>query len=76
MLIVGDETRGTVTDIDGKYILYDVPSNGSLTFSYVGMISQTIPVNGHSVIDVILSEDAELLDEVVVVAYGTQKNRP
>lgn len=64
---------GTVTDIDGNYVLSDVPSDAVLEVSYVGMKSQTINVNGQSVINVVLGEDTELLDELVVVGYGTMK---
>lgn len=73
VVVDGEEIRGTVTDIDGNYMLNDVPANGSLTFSYVGMSPQTIAVDGRDVIDVVLQEDAGLLDEVVVIAYGVQK---
>src|SRR5690606_20855006 len=44
-----------------------------LVFSYVGMKSQTVAVNGRSRIDVTMASDTELLDEVIVVGYGTQK---
>lgn len=73
IVIVGDEARGTVTDIDGNYTLPNVEETASLSFSYVGMTTQIIEVKGRSTINVVLSEDSELLDEVVVVAYGTQK---
>lgn len=73
IIIDGDASRGTVTDIDGNYSLSNVPANSSLVISYVGMQTQTIPVNGRSVINVTMAADTELLDEVVVVGYGTQK---
>src|SRR5690554_6322665 len=66
-------TTGTVTDIDGYFNLFSVPSDGILEVSYVGMITQSIPVNGRTTIDITLHEDSEILDEVVVVGYGTQK---
>ena len=69
--VKGDGKHGTVTDIDGKYSLSDIPSDATLIFSYVGFQSQEVPVNGRTVIDVEMSEDAELLDEVVVVGYGS-----
>ncbi len=71
--VVGDDMKGTVTDYDGKYILTNVPSNAKIEVSYVGMQKQVIDVRGRSTINVTLSEDAELLDELVVVAYGVQK---
>lgn len=64
---------GTVTDADGNFILPNVPSNATLIISYVGMNSQNISVNGRTVINVILEDDTELLEEVVVVGYGTMR---
>ncbi len=65
-------TKGTVTDISGRYTISVAPDDVVL-FSYVGMVAQEIPVEGKRVIDVILVDDVEELDEVVVVAYGVQK---
>jgi TonB-linked SusC/RagA family outer membrane protein len=65
-------TNGIITDIDGNYQI-NVPSNAKLVFSFIGYVSQTVPVNGKSVVNVTLKEDTELLDEVVVVGYGTQR---
>ena len=65
-------TNGTVTDVDGKYSL-NVAKNATLVFSFVGMKSQEVTVNGRKVIDVTMTNDTELLDEVVVVGYGTSK---
>lgn len=70
IIVQGNATIGTVTDIDGNFSLENVPSNGTLVISYVGMQSQSIPVNGQTSISVVLSEDTELLDEVVVTGYG------
>lgn len=68
-------SNGTVTDINGNFTLDSVPSEGTLEVSYVGMKSQNIAVNGRTVIHVTLTEDSELLEEVVVVGYGTQTRR-
>ncbi len=68
-------TTGTVTDIDGNFAIQNVRPNDNLEFSYVGMKSQVIPVQGKTNIQVTLSDDSELLDEVVVVGYGTQTRR-
>ena len=65
-------TSGTVTDADGKYSL-NADRNATLVFSFVGMKFQEVAVNGRKVINVTMVDDAELLDEVVVVGYGTQK---
>ena len=66
-------TIGTITDINGVFTLSNVPRNASLEISYVGMKSQDIPVNGRTVIDVVMEEESEMLEEVVVVGYGTQR---
>lgn len=71
--VENQESQGTITDVDGNYTLNNVPPNASLKFSYVGMKTQTVPVNNRTRIDVVLLSDTELLDEVVVVGYGTQK---
>ncbi len=66
-------TIGTITDINGVFTLSNVPRDATLEISYVGMKSQDIPVNGRTVIDVVMEEEAEMLEEVVVVGFGTQK---
>jgi TonB-linked SusC/RagA family outer membrane protein len=73
VIVSGDATHGTVTDSGGKYALLNVSPDATLEFSYVGMQSQTVQVNGRSIINVVLFTDTELLDELVVVGYGTQK---
>ena len=65
---------GTVTDIDGVYTL-NVDPKGKLKISYVGYLSQEIPVNGRTKIDISLKPDNELLDEVVVIGYGTMDKK-
>lgn len=71
--IKNDAARGTVTDLDGKYSLSNVDQKTTLVFSYVGMVTQEVFVDDKTTINVILDEDAELLDEIVVVGYGTMK---
>jgi len=65
-------SNGTVTDIDGRFSLSTSP-NATLILSYIGYESMEVARNGRSFLEVILREDAEMLDEVVVVGYGTQK---
>lgn len=65
--------NGTITDINGKYTLTVSGDNSVLVFSYVGYLSQEIPVSGKTSIDVSMAEDIASLEEVVVVGYGTQK---
>lgn len=72
VLLKGSST-GTVTDIDGNYSL-DVPDEGAvLVFSYTGYLPQEIAVRARTLINVTLAESASILDEVVVVGYGTQR---
>lgn len=66
-------TIGTVTDIDGNFMLANVPADAKLIVSYVGMNSQIVELNGRTVLDIVLLEDSELLQEVVVVGFGVQK---
>jgi TonB-linked SusC/RagA family outer membrane protein len=73
VVVSGESSHGTITDYNGKYVLPDVPVNGSLEFRYVGMQMQTVPVNGKTTIDVILISDVKALEEVVVIGYGTQR---
>ena len=65
-------TIGIITDIDGNYTL-EVPSKSTIVFSYIGYQAQEVPVGNQSTINVTLKEDAQKLEEVVVVGYGTQK---
>jgi TonB-linked SusC/RagA family outer membrane protein len=70
ILVVGANS-GTITDFDGKYSL-EVGANATkLQFSYTGYASQTIEIGSQSIIDIALSS-GELLDEVVVIGYGSQ----
>ena len=73
-VVVKGTTIGTVTDFDGNYTL-DVPDDAQLlVFSYVGMKTQELQITGN-VMNVVLAEDAEVLEEVVVTGYGTTKKR-
>jgi TonB-linked SusC/RagA family outer membrane protein len=68
-------TGGTITDINGNYTLGSVSSKGVLVFSFIGMKNQEIMVNGRTVIDLTMLEDAIAIEEVVAVGYGTVKKR-
>ena len=66
-------SNGTITDIDGIFML-EVQENALLDISYIGFKSQQLKVQkGGKALSVILKEDSELLDEVVVIGYGTQR---
>lgn len=65
-------TNGCITDIDGNFTL-NVSANATMIVSYVGYVTQEIALNGQKNIKVALKDDSEMLDEVVVVGYGTMK---
>ena len=65
--------NGTITDIDGNYSIQLKNNNATLVVSYMGYTTQNISVNGRSNIDIRLVDDSKLLDDVVVVGYGTMK---
>lgn len=69
--VKGNQTQGTATDLDGHYSLSNVPADATLVFSYVGFHAVEEKVAGRTRIDVTMHEDSELLDEVVVVGYGS-----
>lgn len=66
-------TNGTVTDADGRYNITVSSRDAVLVFSFVGAVTQQIPVGNQTEIDVQLLADQSVLNEVVVVGYGTQK---
>ncbi|MFN3851209.1 MAG: SusC/RagA family TonB-linked outer membrane protein [Spirosomataceae bacterium] len=68
-------SKGAQTDIDGKYSLSGVSKNATLQFSFVGLNSQEVAINGRSVVDVTMTDDSKVLEEVVVVGYGTVKKK-
>lgn len=68
-------TIGTVTDVDGKFILKVPQDAKTLVFSGVGYTLQEAEINGRAVVDVILAEDVARLSEIVVIGYGTQQKR-
>lgn len=72
-VLVEGTSNGTVTDLNGDFTLPNIPSKGKIKISYIGYMTQVIPVNDRKYIAVTLHEDAEMLDEVVVVGYGVQK---
>ncbi|WP_337956843.1 STN domain-containing protein, partial [Butyricimonas sp. An62] len=72
-VLVKGTTLGTITDMNGRYSINNVPVNAkSLVISFVGMKTQELAIKGGEQ-RVVMQSDTELIDEVVVVAYGTQK---
>lgn len=70
---VSGTTTGTITDVNGNFTLANVPSNATLEFSYVGMKTQTVSVDGRTTINVVMEEEAVALEEVVAIGYGYMK---
>lgn len=71
-VVVKGTTSGTITDVDGKYVL-EVSDGAVLQISYIGYNPAEVKVGKENVIRIVLHEDTQALDEVVVVGYGTQK---
>lgn len=72
VMVVGNSTLGTVTDINGKYA-FSVPAGANVEFSCIGYKTQTLSTANKTVLDVVLEEDTLFLDETVVIGYGVQK---
>ena len=70
-VVIQGTATGTVTDLDGNYVLPSVPEGATLEFSCVGYVTQQVQVTGPR-LDVTLSPDTKLIDESVVIAYGSQ----
>ena len=74
-VMVEGTTTGTITGIDGDYVL-TLPENAvNLVFSFIGLADQVVPIAGQTEINVVLKADQTFLDEVVVVGYATVKRR-
>ncbi len=68
-------TNGTITDFDGNFVLEVSSADATLVISYVGMQTVQLPLAGQTQVNVVLKEDQEVLEEVVVIGYGTQKRK-
>ncbi|MPN16082.1 TonB-dependent receptor SusC [bioreactor metagenome] len=75
IIVENNPSQGTITNIDGKYVFPNVPSDANLVFSYVGMKTEVVAVNQRTTINVVMKEDSELLSEVVVTALGITKQQ-
>lgn len=69
-ILIKGTSNGTVTDYDGNYSL-QAPADGVLEVSYIGYNPQSISINNRTIINIVLEEDRELLDELVVIGYGS-----
>lgn len=70
-IVVKGTTNGTITDLDGRFSLDNVPANAILQISYIGYLPQEIEVGNQSSFTIVLNEDNQALDEVVVIGYGS-----
>lgn len=69
------EAQGTITDFDGKFVLSDVPEKSLLTISYIGYLTIDIAVTDEKLSKITMIEDSKLIDEVVVVGYGSMRKQ-
>ena len=74
-IIVKGTTVGTVTDIEGNYRLVAPEDAETLSFSFIGMEAQDVPINGRATVDVAMESDAQQLTEVVVTAQGIEREK-
>ncbi|MEG1162754.1 SusC/RagA family TonB-linked outer membrane protein [Bacteroides sp.] len=74
-ILVEGTQNGVITDLEGAFTLADVPENAQLKVSYIGMGTQVVGVKGLQSLKVVLVDDTALIDEVVVVGYGTMKKK-
>lgn len=72
-VVIEGTTRGVTTDATGKFSFPNVPATGNLVISYLGYVTQTIPTAGQSAFNITLTDDAQTLDEVIVIGYGSVK---
>lgn len=74
-VLVKGTTHGTVTDIDGNYFISNLPTDGTIVFSFVGMLTNEIAYSSQTTIDVVMKKDAIGIEEVVAIGYGTVKKQ-
>ena len=74
-VLIEGTTNGTITGMDGDYMIVVPEGAVNLVFSFIGLTEQVVPIDGRSKIDVVLAANNTVLDEVVVVGYATVKRR-
>lgn len=72
-IVITGTTTGTLTDVNGNYTLTVPPNAQTLTFSFVGMLAQVVPIDNRTVINVTMQIDAIGIEELIVVGFGTQR---
>lgn len=72
-VMVKGTTTGSITDLNGEFVLGNVPQSAVLVISYIGYLTKEVTVGQQSSLKIVLTEDLQTLEEVVVVGYGTMK---
>ena len=72
-VVIKGTTMGTTSDFDGNYALDNVASDATLIFSYIGFLKAEVSVNGQSVVNMAMQEDAQQLEEIVLTGYSTER---
>ncbi|MCC8155618.1 MAG: SusC/RagA family TonB-linked outer membrane protein [Tannerellaceae bacterium] len=68
---VAGTTNGSITDIDGKFTLSGVPDNATINISYIGYVTESFKVDGRTSYHITLKENTQMIEEVIVIGYGT-----
>lgn len=74
-ILIKNTAQGEISDFDGNFTIKGVPNGSILVFSYVGYLTYEVAVNSNEVLNVQLVPDIAMLDEVVVIGYGTQRKK-
>jgi TonB-linked SusC/RagA family outer membrane protein len=74
-VLVKNESRGTTTDFDGNFIIENLKAGDVLQFSYIGFLPQEVRVSENQTLNITMKADADSLDEVVVIGYGSQAKK-
>jgi iron complex outermembrane receptor protein len=74
-IVLKGTSNGTITDSDGKYTINNIPLDGTIIYSFVGMNTQEIMVSGKTTIDIVMTQSTIGIEEVVAIGYGTQSVR-
>lgn len=74
-VVIKGTTNGCITNLDGHFMLENIPGSATLQITYIGFQSQEIKIGSRDHYNIILKDDSQVLDEIVVVSFGTQKKR-
>lgn len=74
-VVIQGTTLGGITDLNGNFMITGAPDKGTLVVSFIGYQKQSLAINGKTSFRIVLQEDSEVLSDVVVVGYGTQRKK-